>query len=401
MGIPPEAKTLLPEKEDILWRDAFGGWLQERVVKTIFECEPACLTSEALDLLRNSVEEIGTPCAPESPRVSVWILTYNQKGLIEAALNSVLEQEIDEPWEIVVGDDGSTDGTRELIREWQERHPQRIRLVLAKRNLWNALPGYRGTLLATAAFYACRGNYVAMLEGDDFWTDSGKLRKQVAFLEKHSGCSGCFHRTEIVDYSGASLRPFPLTQIKPFYSLEDVIRAMPAHTSSLMLRREAIENLPAWYQTQGAGDWTLQIAAAEMGELGFIDETMSAYRVHDGGSWTKGNDPEAPPPEADVGRLHHILEYYETLNRHFDGRFDRLIRRQMSTWTYDLVWAHQRLGQWPEMRAAFWRAFCLDPMNVSVSRGTQLRFFLVAHFPQLYRLYRRGRKRSVRAPQGG
>ena len=310
---------------------------------------------------------------------------------------SACRQNLTFPFEIVVGDDCSTDGTREILQDLQAKCPDKIRLILAKRNLWKAFPECAGAALALPVFEACRGKYVTLLEGDDYWTDLDKLQKQVDYLEAHPECSACFHRTQIVDDKGNPQRLFPLTNIKPLHTLEDVIRAMPAHTSSLMLRREVIQHLPEWYPKRRSGDWTLQITAADLGGIGFIDECMSAYRVHKGGSWTAGNSPQSPPPAADLDRLAEILKFYDTVNKHFDYRYDGIIRRQVSTWTYDLAWAHQRLEHWPEMREQFWRAFKACPFNANMSFGTIFRFFLVAHFPGLYRQFRRMKKSLERS----
>jgi glycosyltransferase involved in cell wall biosynthesis len=349
------------------------------------------------ELIDSTVVEVKGPELVSDPLVSVWLLTFNHKRFIRQAIESVLGQECEFPFEIVIGDDCSTDGTTEIVREYQRNHPGKIRLLLAKRNLWNATPGILGTIMALALYQACRGRYVALLEGDDYWTAPSKLQKQFNFLEAHAECSACFHRTQIVDDKGNPQRPFPLTTVKSVYNVEDVIRAMPAHTSSLMLRREVIENLPAWFPERRSGDWTIQITAASLGGIGFIDETMSAYRVHKGGSWTAGNSPQSPPAAADLDRLAEILKFYDTVNKHFDYRYDGMIRRQVSTWTYDLAWAHQRLEHWPEMREQFWKAFKACPLNTNMSFGTIFRFFLVAHFPALYRLFRRMKKSLERS----
>lgn len=116
--------------------------------------------------------------AEPQPLVSVLMITYNHRPYIERAIEDVLKQETDFPVELIVADDCSTDGTRDVVREWQRRHPGRIRAIMTEQNV-----GMRANLLRTER--AARGKYVAYCEGDDFWQDRTKLARQVAFLEAH------------------------------------------------------------------------------------------------------------------------------------------------------------------------------------------------------------------------
>src|SRR5690606_9560707 len=118
--------------------------------------------------------------------VSVWMITYNHCAYIEQALDSVLCQETDFPFEIVIGDDCSTDGTREVLLRYASSNPARIRLILHERNV--------GMIAnQNAVFDACSGEFIAMLEGDDYWTDSSKLQRQVDAMRENPECHVSFH----------------------------------------------------------------------------------------------------------------------------------------------------------------------------------------------------------------
>jgi len=116
------------------------------------------------------------------------MITYNHETYIREAIDSVLMQQVNFPYEIVIGEDHSTDATRTIVRDYQRRHPDKIRLRLSRENLYSRKldPG-------TATHCACRGKYIALLEGDDYWTDPLKLQKQVDFMEAHTTCTYCGH----------------------------------------------------------------------------------------------------------------------------------------------------------------------------------------------------------------
>ena len=113
------------------------------------------------------------------PYLSVVFITYNHERYIRQALDSVLMQKTDFPFEIVVGEDCSTDHTRDILNEYKEKYPDQIRLLYREKNLG------RPTLNVYQTAMECKGKYMAFLEGDDFWTDPEKLQKQVRFLEEH------------------------------------------------------------------------------------------------------------------------------------------------------------------------------------------------------------------------
>ena len=119
-------------------------------------------------------------------KVSVTIITYNHEKFIRKTLDSVLMQKVNFQYEIVIGEDCSTDNTKKILLEYQNKHPGKIRLLLAENNqglVRNFMQTYR----------ACKGEYIATLDGDDYWISSRKLQKQVDFLDRHGDFSMCFH----------------------------------------------------------------------------------------------------------------------------------------------------------------------------------------------------------------
>ena len=126
------------------------------------------------------------------PKVSVIVITYNHQNFLAQTLDSVLEQETNFDFEIIISDDCSTDQTPTIIRAYQAKYPNKIKALLHPKNLGGF--GKNNTL---AALEACSGQYIAALDGDDYWIDKNKLQTQADYLDQNPNFSGCFHNAEI------------------------------------------------------------------------------------------------------------------------------------------------------------------------------------------------------------
>ncbi len=239
-------------------------------------------------------------------KVSVLMTTYNHEKFIAQAVASVLEQEVDFCFELVVGEDCSTDRTRDILQGFQVRYPETIRLLGREEN-W----GRRRNFIDT--FKSCRGDYIAILEGDDYWTSPHKLQRQADFLDSHPECSICFHPVmksyedgnETMEFHGPSP---PQT----LFTIEDLLERTLIVTCSVMFRNRLFDDFPPWFNTVPAGDWPLNILNAQYGNIGYIDEAMAVYRMHSGGVWSSKNT---------VHRLQGKLEILKTLRQHLDPRY--------------------------------------------------------------------------------
>ena len=235
--------------------------------------------------------------------VSVAMITYNHEAFIAQAIEGVLMQQTDFTFELIVGEDCSTDGTRPVVQAYGERYPERIRLLLPENN--------RGAdANFNATWNACCGNYVALCEGDDCWTDPLKLQKQVEFLEAHRECSICFHDVMVVyeDQQRLSHR-FCAPDQKEISTLEDLLVRNFISTPSVMYRHGSIGAFPDWYHKLAVGDWPLHLLNAQHGCIGFINEVMAVYRVHAGGNWSGR---EAPT------KFRQLLPMYGHFYNHLD-----------------------------------------------------------------------------------
>lgn len=210
--------------------------------------------------------------------VSVMIITYNHERYIRAALDSVLEQQVSFPIEIVIGEDCSTDGTRAILCDYAAQYPARIRLLLHEQNL-GVSHNWEITMRE------CRGKYIALLEGDDYWTIPHKLQKQVDFLEAHSDYSMCFHNARVVYENAQHAREsHPMTvRAHSEFTLDDVTRDWSIATAAVMFRSKLMRDVPAWVHESVVVDLPVFALLASRGRVGYLPDEMSVYRVNIGG----------------------------------------------------------------------------------------------------------------------
>lgn len=257
-----------------------------------------------------------------NPKVSVCIQTYNHESFIAQAIESVLGQEVNFEFELIIGEDDSSDGTREIVRSYAGRFPDIIRLFLNDRQnvihvggkatgRWNFLNNLRHA----------KGEYVALLDGDDYWIDRRKLQKQVDFLDLHRRYVACCHDVELLYEGNTGPQRRPLRRPSGHsISLVDLLEGNVIPTCSVVYRRCAPEPLPDWLERTPTGDWPLHILNARRGDYYFMDEKLAVYRVHEGGYWSS-ND------RAFYAR--RKLDAYAIINVGLDYQYDDIIQRHM------------------------------------------------------------------------
>lgn len=210
--------------------------------------------------------------------VSVIVLTYNHKAYISQALDSILMQDVNFPIEILVGDDGSTDGTSEIIREYAYKYPNILFPFFREHNM-GATKNLRDLL------EKAKGKYISSCEGDDYWTDSSKLKKQFFYMETHPEYIGCVHSFTVVDEKGIPLKKQKLRWIskKKIYTLKDFKGLfLPGHPVTFFYKNIFYENKSACEVIEKAhpqiGDRTIAMLLAAQGNIFQIDENMACYR---------------------------------------------------------------------------------------------------------------------------
>ena len=247
-------------------------------------------------------------------KVSVLMITYNHEKFIAQAIDSILMQKVDFDYEIVIGEDCSSDNTRQIIIDCQKKYPDKIRLLLPEKNL-----GMHINFINT--YKTCQGKYIAVLEGDDYWISSEKLQKQADFLDNNPDFAICFNNSLIFWEDNHREPTIFLRNQSKISTLENLLTQNFISTPTVMYRGGLIKNFPDWYYDQGMGDWTFHILNAQYGKIGYIDEVMSAYRVHETGVWSS---------KSREYQLKGTIKMLNDINKHFEYKYQNIISNSIN-----------------------------------------------------------------------
>ncbi|WP_445666680.1 glycosyltransferase family 2 protein [Fodinibius sp. AD559] len=253
------------------------------------------------------MEYLGTEKAVNKiePQVSVCITTYQHAPFIKKCVKSALEQQTNFPIEIIIGEDESTDGTREICKQLAEQHQDSIRLFLRSREnvrYINGNPTGRHNFLETLK--AARGKYIAFCDGDDYWIDSRKLQKQYEYMESNTDISLSLHNAYVVDKKGQKKSIFPKIQDQSIINPEKIIEKGGGFcaTNSVFFRSNMLTNMPDWFIDSYVGDYSLYLLAIEHGKIGALPDIMSCYRSGHTNSWSNLSN-----------QAQHLNQYLESL----------------------------------------------------------------------------------------
>lgn len=213
-----------------------------------------------------------------TPMVSVIVLTYNQERYIEQALRSIVRQKVNFPFKIVIGDDCSSDRTVELCRKFERDFPGMICILEQEKN-----KGFQQNFIRT--YNACKGKYIAICEGDDFWLSKHKLQRQVDILENHTEYAMCFHRVlNIFEKDGS--KSLSNGKQKKVTSILDLASSNYITNVSILFRRGLFGDLPGWFSEVTTYDYAMHLLNAQYGNIYYLPNVMSAYRIHEKGIWS-------------------------------------------------------------------------------------------------------------------
>jgi glycosyltransferase involved in cell wall biosynthesis len=256
------------------------------------------------------------------PLVSVCIITYNHAPYIRQAVDSVLAQKTDFDFEIIIGEDDSSDDTRSIVKEYKERHPDKIRLFLNDRKNVIYIDGRpTGRWNFVNCLKHATGKYVALLEGDDYWTNPAKLQEQVDYLESHPECVLCFHSVQAVFEDSRREPEIRTPQLKKeIYTLEDIIKGNFIQTCSVVFRNGLFSDFPKWFYRTPMADWPLHVLNAQHGNIGYLEEVMGAYRFHEGGLWSG---------RSKANRIKNTIQLYKIFDHHLHGEYRKILKTKI------------------------------------------------------------------------
>lgn len=248
--------------------------------------------------------------------IAVYMITYNHENYIATAIQSVVNQIIDQKIVLIIGEDCSTDLTRSICLEFKNKYPEIIKLILHEKNVGAATNGKTvyDECIATGA------KYLAPIEGDDYWTDPYKLQKQFNFLEENIEYVGCFHNTEerYEDSIRASKVYCNYTQARSV-SFKDLCQGNLMPTCSLLFRSQYLKSLPLDNFKIVCGDWALNLYNSQFGNFWYIPQIMGVHRLTSTSMWAL--------QDQKINEQKVIFAYNEFLKIYTDGKQRNLLKK--------------------------------------------------------------------------
>lgn len=261
------------------------------------------------------------------PIVSICCGTYNHENYISDAIEGFLMQETDFPFEIIIRDDCSTDRTAKIVKQYAERYPQLIKTIFEQENQYS-----KGVKHLTVTSKQAVGEYIALCEGDDYWTTPSKLQKQADFLISNPLYYGCFHDCTIL-YEKKENNKKPYLRIGKRIIDKDVdltslIDENNIAAASIMFKN-FIDEIPKYWRETIKGDYALMITIAAQGKIKYLPEVMSVYRVHEGGVWSC---------RTEMYKAKEDIKFYHLLQEHFvdDSHTLKALSRKLKYTYYSL-----------------------------------------------------------------
>lgn len=255
-------------------------------------------------------------------KVSVFLTTYNHAPYIATSIESALNQKTNFDYEILIGEDCSTDGTRDIVKHYEKLHPNKIRAIYHEKNVG-------GHHNVDTLIHAAKGQYLAWLEGDDYWTDPQKLQKQADVLDTHPEIMISTHNTDIVNEDGKFIRrmfhrkhPDRITTIKKLI-MDNYIQ-----TPSCMFRHGIADITPPWIHSLGLGDWPRHLLLAQHGHIHYMTDVMACYRHTSTGVWHSKDMPY---------KMKKMIEALTTFNHQTDYQYDNLVKRSLAGFESNLL----------------------------------------------------------------
>ena len=304
------------------------------------------------------------------PVVSVFNWAYNHVGFIRESIESILMQETMFPVEIIIHDDASTDGTTEIIREYEAKYPQLFRNIIQTENQWS-----QSKSVMTPMFTAPQGEFIALTHGDDYWTSPHKLQKQFEALDANPEVTLCYHRHEIRSGSEAS-SSVVLSLEGDLSHVGQLLGMGGIQTSTMVLRKSAILPMPDWLPEMRYGDIPLQLILAQAGDFIFLKDVWSVYRKHGAGVSAADNRRER-------------VEAIDEIARHFDAHSSGKYRRELAAGLFFLhLWGANGALESSDLQAFRWH-------QRRGADATAMNSDLVDQMDEFERSYIRHRMRSL------
>lgn len=304
--------------------------------------------------------------------VTVLCTTYNQEAYITQCLDSLVSQQTDFPYMILVHDDNSTDGTVAILRQYANMYPDRIILILEHQNLYQ-LQIDRDLIVAPYL----EGSYLALCEGDDWWTSSEKLQIQHDYLLAHPETALCVHAGLLYSEDMGSFFGIqaPSDMEKDFTTEEVILGDGSLFATNSMMFKKDLYCRPEAYRNWGVGDYPQCIYCSTKGAVHYFPSAMSAYRVQSKGSWSESMaNSEFSKKLSSLDKIANGLESMDkALNYEFHSAIDSYCRNR-----YFMLYSEN--GEWKKAKSALGEGY------EGLSCSFRFRYWLKCHFPNVAKL---------------
>lgn len=312
--------------------------------------------------------------------VSIHCLAYNHEKYIRKTLEGFVSQKTNFCYEILVHDDASTDGTQDIIREYEQKYPDIVKPIYQKENQYSK--GVK--ILRAYNFPRVKGKYLAFCEGDDYWCDEHKLQKQVDILEKHPECSLCTHFAERISENGKKMNgTIPATALgegvieKEAYLKYELLNGWASQTSSFLVPikylDEYFKERPKYSEKMLVGDFPLVLYLLTKGKVYFCRESMSCYRVDSVGSYKERRKKDTL---LSLRHIYTLVDGIAEYNKYTGYQYDKIIKAYIVNRLEDVKEIEKKILK--EYDACYFE-------TVYQGRMRHIRYFVRRKLPHIYK----------------
>lgn len=242
-------------------------------------------------------------------KLSILIICYNQENYIKQSIDSIVMQKIPFGYEVVIADDCSNDKTLLIIKDTLLDKIQNLRILDNDLNLGISKNYQRG-------FAECKGEYIAVMEGDDYWTDPERLKKHINFLDNHTECVMSMNRYIVFNQNSDSFSHSEWKLPEDFIYVITQDMAMGnklGNLSACVFRKNEIDKIKPDFYDLNIADWMLGLVLSQNGYIAILKELMSVYRIHNNGEWSKMSIKK---------RNETLFECIDSYNKYLEYKYD-------------------------------------------------------------------------------
>ncbi len=266
------------------------------------------------------------------PKLSILVPTFNHGKFIDQMLKGALMQKTKFDFDIIIGDDASTDDNALIINHYAQRYPNKVKAFLHPKNLGPSEPRELGGKNNVGfLFNQAKSEYIGLCEGDDYWTDSLKLQKQVDFLDNNLDYSLCHHQMEVVYEDNSPSHLFNAGNQIDTSIISDLLmdKTWFLGTASTVFRNVFTNGMPDWWWKTASGDLGIFMEVARYGKIKYLSETMGAYRKHRGGM-TNIHTPQ------NRFFLQNRMEMFQNLDKYLGFQYTKIIEETVLKYKNEL-----------------------------------------------------------------